>query len=237
MKFHRNDSALLLGCVLLAQLVRSATAQRIPEALLDVSTALNNSFPQIWVAEGLVECGAPLVADPCSITFTSELPITSIKTGPSATTTIITESTILLGSRISSNTYTPIISVTTYSTPRSEGNTMTTLARRAHIKIPAMNTSAVTRASSTDDTLTVVTASYRLLVDKVNVLMMTTTFMRRSYDFDNCIGRFPNHDFVSNSLSDVCHFVANVQDWLVSLAPTSAAYMPSWLSYLISFAI
>lgn len=58
---------------------------------------------------------------------------------------------------------------------------------------------------------------------------------RRSYDseYNRCEGP-PNHDMVSNSLMDVCHFMVNLafQDLVSSLKPTAAAYMPSWVGYV-----
>ena len=60
---------------------------------------------------------------------------------------------------------------------------------------------------------------------------------RRSYDsgYDLCLGVPLGEDFKTNSLSNVCNFVSNANDSFVSLAPTAAAYMPSWLDYLVSF--
>jgi hypothetical protein len=54
-----------------------------------------------------------------------------------------------------------------------------------------------------------------------------------TYDYDPCTGIAPDHDLVTNSLSDVCHFVANAKSYFVSLRPTPAAYMPSWSGYVV----
>jgi len=59
----------------------------------------------------------------------------------------------------------------------------------------------------------------------------------RSYDYNVCSGNEPSDDFKSNSLSEVCHFVANITPLFVSLSPNIAAYMPSWISYVTSVII
>jgi len=59
---------------------------------------------------------------------------------------------------------------------------------------------------------------------------------RRSYDteYNRCNGP-PSHDLATNSLREVCHFVVNVaaQHLVVSLRPTTAAYMPSWVGFMM----
>jgi hypothetical protein len=56
----------------------------------------------------------------------------------------------------------------------------------------------------------------------------------RAYDYNSCDKVPPSHDMVSDSLADVCHFVANANDYFVSLQPIStAAYLPTWAGYLI----
>jgi len=56
----------------------------------------------------------------------------------------------------------------------------------------------------------------------------------RSYDYDVCSANMPTEDFrvKSNSLAEVCHFVANIKPLFVSLSSTAAAYLPSWISYI-----
>jgi hypothetical protein len=196
------------------------------------------------MVEGIVLCGAPLVSDARSITSTSEVQIISIKTGLSATTTVISESTILFRSRVSSNTYNPIISVTSYApaTDSTSTGTATRLSRRdpTHLIASPNDSPAPTTISMSTASLPLDSTDRKLrypIPHKVNVVAVSTTFIRRSYDFNNCLDQLPSHDFVTNSLPEVCHFVANVQDLFVSLAPTSAAYTPSWASYFISTVI
>ena len=64
--------------------------------------------------------------------------------------------------------------------------------------------------------------------------MPNTRQKKRTYDYDRCGGP-PDHDLLTNSLTDVCHFIANIQvgNGFVSLKPTTAAYMPSWIGYLV----
>jgi hypothetical protein len=58
--------------------------------------------------------------------------------------------------------------------------------------------------------------------------------VRRSYQFNLCDGEAPSHDFVSKSLTDVCRFVANAQQWFVSLRPSgTAAYLPCWPGFVV----
>lgn len=52
----------------------------------------------------------------------------------------------------------------------------------------------------------------------------------RSYDYDVCSASMPTEDFKSNA--EVCHFVANIKPLFVSLSPSAAAYLPSWISYI-----
>jgi hypothetical protein len=61
-----------------------------------------------------------------------------------------------------------------------------------------------------------------------------TKLGKRTYDYDACSGEPPSHDMVTNSEIEVCQFVAAAQPYFVSLAPTSAAYLPSWVSYFMS---
>lgn len=59
---------------------------------------------------------------------------------------------------------------------------------------------------------------------------------RRSYaaEYNRCDG-LPTHDLATNSLMEVCRFIANVafQSRVVSLRPTTAAYMPTWIGFVI----
>ena len=66
------------------------------------------------------------------------------------------------------------------------------------------------------------------------VILPPSKLRSRSYDYDSCDNVPPSHDLSTNSLTDVCHFVANAQNYFVSLVPiSSAAYLPSWVGYLI----
>src|SRR5438045_9477311 len=85
------------------------------------------SLPQIWVAAGLVDCGAPLVPDPCSNTITRLRLTTYSQASPS--TVFSTEITEFIGSRISQNTYTPTV------LPSFDATT-TGLNRRSQKKYP-----------------------------------------------------------------------------------------------------
>lgn len=77
--------------------------------------------------------------------------------------------------------------------------------------------------------------------DSVLELFSNTSHSRhlapRSYDYNVCSGTLPTDDFKSNSLSEVCHFVANIAPVFVSLSPNTAAFMPSWISYVTSVLI
>jgi len=106
------------------------TAYTHPELAVRSGNATYNtstSFPQIWVVDGLVECSQPLVPDPCSITSASLTTVTIISTDSSKTETVTSESTVLIGTPISSNTYTPFISFTTFN---SNVTTTTTAVAR-----------------------------------------------------------------------------------------------------------
>ena len=64
-----------------------------------------------------------------------------------------------------------------------------------------------------------------------------TKIQGRSYNYDSCANLPPDHDFVSNSLTEVCHFVANAQAYFVSLKPTPAGYLPAWGGYLVQVVV
>jgi hypothetical protein len=53
------------------------------------------------------------------------------------------------------------------------------------------------------------------------------------YDPEPC--EMPIDGLLSNSLLEVCNFAANAagEHKLVSLKPTAAAYLPSWVGYLL----
>ena len=60
----------------------------------------------------------------------------------------------------------------------------------------------------------------------------TTDTTQPSKTFQLCVNPAPT-EFQTNSLSDLCQFVANVPNNFVSLYPTNAAYMPSSLGYAV----
>jgi len=260
-KFPFNLAHVLICAELVASAVISIPQQSTvtgEQGNFSVLPKTFTSLPQIWVAVGIVDCGAPLEVDLCVIQGTSY----SYTTVPTSTKTDLftqlwdpvrmtnvdstytgyetfkttSSASYMFGVRASKmNPYTPTI-IRSQFTPNTtrQGSTATVMRRNK-------------RAIWMEQTPTPTPTNFigRISSPSTDPLALTATMRNpfaangakvfgRSYDFDRCKAQPPNHDFVSNSLNEVCHYVANIQGWFVSLAPLSAAYMPSWTDYLTS---
>ena len=206
-------------------------------------------YPQIWVVAGSVDCGAPLVADTCSITGTSDrqtsfpLPTFSL---------VSTHFTVFIGSRVGQNTFTPTVIPTALAlqaTTKLARRTML-LSQPTRAKLDAVERNGWT-SEGMDGVHVRKNSNYykwgeaRFISttdanspDSELHFSNTTCHSRhiapRSYDYNVCSGNEPSDDFKSNSLAEVRHFVANITPLFVSLSPNTAAYMPSWISYVTS---
>lgn len=214
------------------------------------------SFPVIYVASAVVDCGAPLVRDICSTSvFNSLFPVSAA----AATQQLVTTRT----SRVTTETVTSIVTVYQMlpSSSCMTGN-QTIVSTVSYTLVSTMDVSQVSTIflPSSHNSLSAFSTSTSLSITRLSEersykpsLIHTSgpplpqvIFKRdipstpaspklapRSYDYNPCYDVPPNHDMVTNSLTDVCHFVANAQNYFVSLVPiSSAAYLPSWVGYL-----
>jgi hypothetical protein len=204
-----------------------ATFRVVPVASSTNSASAYTS-PQIWVAQGQVDCGPSLFPDPCtSVQYSS----TTFWTDDASQLEYYVYSTYYYTNTdtIPSDRYSPIIlsqQFTSTLNARSldeQNNTPRTMSPRISVA-PVLPT--VTPVVSTTTA-----APFKMQND--------IRLERRSLDtsYDLCLGIPPGKNLETNSLVDVCNFVSNANDTFVSLAPNAAAYMPTWLDYMMSFIV
>ena len=224
MSFQARASVLSVAALLVSSIGATITTT----ALETYATLVTG--PQIWVAKGILDCGAPFVTDPCTTALAYYTETTSWSTStygymmwgliPLENDYLYTISVpVSLPTRATKlDPYSPTITPTVFSMDASATRSTTTspaIKRREHI--------------SPTPTL----AAFHI----VSNLNTEKQLQKRTYDYDACSGEPPSHDMVTNSQDDVCQFVAAAQPYFVSLAPTAAALLPSWLSYCMSAVI
>jgi hypothetical protein len=217
---------LLSGLLALSQTSAFSPSDNNTPPNLKVRAA--TSFPIIYVGQGLVDCGAPLVKDQCST-----YPVNySITTGQQ---TFAVRAPYLY----SINTTYPIVA----------NNPIITIPIDGYLALQGTYLTSITHDPPA--TRVVVATSYSPTISQapttgaatVSTPQPQTTVapniprniqpVKRSFEYDICQGQPPTWRLLTKSLTEVCHFVANAQDYFVSLKPSSdAAYLPSWISYL-----
>lgn len=207
-------------------IVARATYNVVPELSITKS-ADTYKPPQIWVAQGTVDCGPPLFSNPCtSLQYTA----TTTWVDPSSETEyyIYSGYSYTTVGPNSSDRFNPVVVPTKFvSTSFPKVNSPGAgFYPRNHIP----RTAAAT-ASSTPSPTTHISKRTPETNQHFPVLA------RRDYGstYDICLGIPPGQSLKTNKLADVCNFVSNANDTFVSLAPTVGAYMPSWLGYFVSF--
>jgi hypothetical protein len=185
------------------------------------------TFPLVYVADGILQCGGLLVADRCSAN-----PTTSYSQYTTNEPFHISErhDHVLLYQEQYNLFVLPfsivtIIVETDFTVPATFqiGITPTPLSTRIIMQTTYSPSISTTTAS----------------ISLSQVRLATTTssnpaLPRRSYDFNPCQDGNPTHNFVSSSLEDVCRFIANVQQYFVSSRPAAvSAYLPCWPGYLV----
>lgn len=187
-------------------------------------TIATSNFPAIYVAGGSVYCGSSLLPDICS--QLPDLPINSLLRNVTTSITYVTQSQVSATQVVGTYTtyYFPVVAIT--------GSFQLPLTR---IALETAYTPTVIATENLPQTTTFTTNHQKA---RRSVPLTDYRYQRRGYyDYNSCTGDTPNHDLVTNSLSDVCHFVANAQSYFVSLRPTSAAYMPSWLGFVFQIIV
>ena len=194
---------------------------------------ISEAIPAIYVAAGSVSCGSSLAPDLCS-----QLPNPIHHYVPNVTTVTWTVQSYVHGSQVLSSSslyYTPLINI-----PCSAWLPLTRTSLETgyvpKVIVPGVTRSAeATPAPKNARAIVESQCSKPALKDAhlFNICEQYRMKERRGYyDYDSCNGAPPDHDMVTNSLVDVCHFVANAKSYFVSLRPTSAAYMPSWMGFM-----
>jgi hypothetical protein len=184
------------------------TIYKLPSSVPSALTRRDTSFPAVYLADGILNCGVQLVPDQCvplptSYTFSTNAQQTFFISAP-----------------------------VWYSVDDFYWNTtkypVVTIPINTTVVMPA--TYRITLTPTPSYTRIVATNSYAPSIT-------IPPLLPRSYDFNPCEKTPPSHDFVSRSLSDVCHFLANTRDYFVSSRPRESAYLPSWPGYLVQILI
>jgi hypothetical protein len=229
-----------------------------PSQLQRYDAPVSTQFPIVYVAGGIVNCGSQLALDVCStqssviripssttteiLSDTWTITVTVPLTQPVIITTVfqslvndtylleipgrfvITETAIgmfsLTGTVVQSLSLP--VSTTSFTTPR--------ISAKTSYHPTVIPTTALSRRAAQDNKDLWPTPVYDAFSPSKRLEL---DLLKRSYDYDSCDGKPPTHDLVTNSLVEVCHFVANAQNYLVSLEPTTAAFMPSWSGFVI----
>jgi hypothetical protein len=267
----------LSSLMIILQLLGSVSGlptQFPPSSTTVSSSSTSTSFPVIWIASAIVQCGAPLMRDICSTSFNNSVfPVSrasideDIRSSQSAYSHIITETVITTTleqyvtmttcddgpmtslqfiSTVTSTQLSTIYSAQSFAVTSSSPYATTSFST-THVFVSA---SRISEERSYEPSLLYTTGPPSpggipgegllprhdtLLDNSTSIGRYDINLVRRTvYDYDPCSNEPPSHDLATNSLTDVCHFVANAQDYFVTLQPiSSAAYLPSWLSYVI----
>lgn len=201
-----------------------------------ITSQFISDYQEIWVAEGLVDCGASLLPGTCiyDTIYSTETIWKQWYDSNGITDWFTTSTDYVVSAFPAVYQYTPSI-IRTKFTPTTDPPTISLLDRRSQIPLLSEFASPTTGSTALTSRPT------HLPPKPVIPTHITPTTsqrplnvwrgVRRSYEFNICLDNRPTHDFVSNSLSEVCNFVANLPDEFTSLVPTTAAYMPSWFGY------
>jgi len=219
-------------------LLARATYLTVPSASPSLYTS-----PQIWVARGLVDCGPSLYAEPCTSTVftTTSIYVTVDVSWETVTLVWATTQYHSLPPSVTGDRFSPRIIATSFAAPTNPTTASSILVPRnwyqyitpvASIRNFESIPAAIQRFGSAFPT----DPPKRLPPDD-RYLMGERLPLQRRTDYDICFGIPQGSDFKTNSLAAVCDFVYNLQDSFVSLAPTEAAFMPSWFDFLVSFLI
>jgi hypothetical protein len=186
------------------------------------------SFPQIYAADGILNCGSPLEPDKCipasaaSVSYSTteqNFPVHIASLFEYAVGTGAWEM-LNAGPTITFELDATVAFNVTYQVTIPPTPLFTRIATATNSYTPVISPTSALPASSSQTTA---------LGPKP-----TMRAVRRSYQFNLCDGEAPSHDFESRSLVDVCRVVASAQQWFVSLRPSGmAAYLPCWPGYVV----
>jgi hypothetical protein len=186
------------------------------------------SFPQIYAADGILNCGSPLQPDQCTTASAASVSFsTTEETFPVHIASLFEYAVgtgaweqLNAGPTITFQLDATVAFNVTYQVTIPPTPLFTRVATATNSYSPVISPTSALPASSSQSTTPTPKPTMRAI--------------RRSYQFNLCDGVAPSHDFVSKSLVDVCRFVANAQQWFVSLRPSgTAAYLPCWPGYIV----
>lgn len=202
------------------------------ENRLTNSKRSGDSTIAVYLNTGILNCGAPLVQDGCVAQPTNY-----------SVTSILQTFTV----QATATGYFDPYSFDLYSIAFGYSNVSiampvtTTFVTSATYILTITPTPAYIRSEATDIYEPSILPASTPLAARRNIHVPSPTstvspggaLRPRSYDYNPCDGAPPKQDFVSGSLTDVCHFLANIEQYFISLRPRSpAVYLPSWPSYL-----
>lgn len=222
--YSNMSKMLLFGLLFLSQASTfTLNDKNIPPNLKVRDT---NSFPMIYVGQGLVDCGAPLIKDQCS-TYPVNYSITTgqqtFAVHASDLYSISTTFSIVAGNPtiIPINGYVALQGTFQITVTHDPPATRVVVATSYTPTISHVLTAAPVSSPQPQTTAA------------PNIPRNIQPIRKRDFGYDICQGQPPSWRILTNSLTEVCHFVANAKNYFVSLKPSSdAAYLPSWTSYL-----
>ena len=198
-----------------------------------ISATTVNFTAQLWVAQGSVDCGPSLFPNPCvpveysaTTTWTDSYSHVIVTSYSSSYFTTLTP--------VNSNRFAPVILPTIFATTPGYNASNVTPSPVTFIKRNGLPSATPTSATSVPGFANLDAPSDFLQID-VNI--EAPHLARRGYalGYNSCLAVPNGQSFKTNSLPAVCNFVADAQTAFVSLAPTAAAYLPTWMDYLVSF--
>jgi hypothetical protein len=205
---------------------------RVVPVTSSTNSASAYTSPQIWVAQGQVDCGPSLFSNPCtSVQYSS----TTFWTDDSSQLEEYVYSTYYYTTTdtIPSDRYSPIILSQQFTSTTPVTNTLNARSFNNKNNTPRTMSPRISAAPVLPTATPVVPITTAARFEMQNDIQLGRRSLDASYDL--CLGIPPGTNLETNSLVDVCNFVSNANDTFVSLAPNAAAYMPTWLDYMMSF--
>ena len=205
-------------------------------------------MPPVYIAGGILDCGPHFSPDQCNA-FYKTTDLWEWKRSTEYATVSDSESVLLIPSATTTKVHstttdlTVVAGTTIILTIESLYEVDYTTITSTYLHTGTFPSLVPTQVTSTAGSVTIYTATRNFTETAYapSIVSPTSTSTaagrkKRSYDntYDRCSGP-PDQDLKTNSLTEICHFVANLEvgNQFISLKPTAAAYMPSWIGYLV----
>ena len=208
------------------------------------------SVPRIYLAEGILDCGPRFYPDQCAAYYQTNMRFVQEQLSTEYATVSASKTVLIMVSATETRIYPTATSMTVvggqtislgvdylYETDYTTITTTYFLPGTFPELIPTKVAGSIQTAEYTTVRNFTESNYAPSIVSSMSVPTATlSSKSKRSYDAEyNRCDDVPDQDLNTNSLIQVCHFVANLAagNRFVSLKPTAAAYMPSWIGYFI----